>query len=425
MFSGSINQSSNSLLGFRTEVNGNQGVLKDVDPAVVSDFSGVLFANFDMLAYSGDSERAGYIGKTFDQLVHSVPQAEEQTPPSRSESQNSPYQGNNIGRERASVSQQEVPRSQPETVQRPVSEPRPLSTSTVSDKPGTAPAVSMPGGENLKSFTPPIQNKGAAVEPHPLSSTPFPQSFEENDEIVMSLLKKEYGLTGLEGTRTQEEISLFPQMKSFQEGTVLSAQMSEQAASEASRAARWAGAEPNHSPSAREEGIVKVAALEGKNPVKFARPEITVARGARMQPEPAQVADQIVRRARFKSTEGVHRAQVTLHPKSLGRVDMEIIIEKQSVKAYLIVEHDRTRVLLEQGLDLLKEGFAKQGLEVDEFTVMVGQERESFRNALFPDSPSQGGNKQGEQPDKSSAVEDDNASRMSLSSSNRTIDIMV
>ncbi len=425
MFSGNVNFSSGSLLGLRKQGSGDQGVLKDVDPAVISDFSGALFANFDMLAYSGDSERTGYIGNTFDQLVHSVPQAEEQTLSSRSESHVSPDQGNNISRERSSVSHQEVPRSQQETVQRPVSETRSLSTSTVSDKPGTAPSVSMPGGEDLKSLTPTIQNKGATVEPQPFSSTPFPQPLEDNDEILMSLLKKEYELSNLEGASKKAEVSLFPQVKNFQESITLSAQMSEQAGSEASRAARWSGAEPNLSTSTREEGIVKVAAVEGKNPVKFVKPEIPVTRGARLQPEPAQVVDQLVRRARIKSTEGVHRARVTLHPKSLGRVDMEIIVEKQSVKACLIVEHERTRVLLEQGVDLLKEGFARQGLEVDEFSVTVGQERGSFRDSLFPDSPSQAGRGQGDRPDNSPTPEDESPSQMSLSSSSQNIDIMV
>lgn len=85
-----------------------------------------------------------------------------------------------------------------------------------------------------------------------------------------------------------------------------------------------------------------------------------------------QFMDHIVERAKFDLGNNKNQIKVTLKPKSLGEMIMEVEVVKNNLVAKIMVDNFRAKEIIENNLFQLKEGIEDTGLEIKTFEVFVG-----------------------------------------------------
>lgn len=123
----------------------------------------------------------------------------------------------------------------------------------------------------------------------------------------------------------------------------------------------------------------------GKSQVDFEQVmSKTELRGATSQ----KVMEQVVKVAKVQVVNGQARAKISLHPPTLGKLQMHIITEGNQVKATFFAETAKVKEIIENNLPQLRESFQQQGLKVEHFNVFVGShpggnrtEKQGFFNA--------------------------------------------
>ena len=102
---------------------------------------------------------------------------------------------------------------------------------------------------------------------------------------------------------------------------------------------------------------------------------LTDTRASASQPD---VAAQIVRHARITIAEGGGRASLRLQPPELGRLDLQITVEKGGIVSMHVISHSQeARILVQAQFAELQSSLQDQGLEVREISVSVRDQRES------------------------------------------------
>lgn len=79
--------------------------------------------------------------------------------------------------------------------------------------------------------------------------------------------------------------------------------------------------------------------------------------------------------------EGTARIRLALHPQELGTMRMELVSEKGMVDAKMMVESQEVKEIVEQSLPELRNGLAKENIQIQQFDVSVN--RDENREPLF------------------------------------------
>jgi hypothetical protein len=89
---------------------------------------------------------------------------------------------------------------------------------------------------------------------------------------------------------------------------------------------------------------------------------------------PRQVVEQIVKGVKIQVEGGQTKARITLHPPSLGKVNMHIVTRDNQVSVTFFAESPLVKEIIESNLPQLRESFQQQGLKVEQFNVFVGHQ---------------------------------------------------
>jgi hypothetical protein len=78
---------------------------------------------------------------------------------------------------------------------------------------------------------------------------------------------------------------------------------------------------------------------------------------------------------------GQQKSRIQLSPPELGRIDLELVLERGTLRAHLGAENYLVKEIIESNLGQLKQQLTANGFVVEEFEVMVGMgDRRSFGN---------------------------------------------
>lgn len=100
--------------------------------------------------------------------------------------------------------------------------------------------------------------------------------------------------------------------------------------------------------------------------------------------DPKMVLDQIVEKINVSTVDEQARMNIQLKPEHLGKLSMEVVSKQGILTAQFIVENERTKELVEQNIQHLRETLESKGLVIQELEVTVGQnenqENQAFQN---------------------------------------------
>jgi len=85
-----------------------------------------------------------------------------------------------------------------------------------------------------------------------------------------------------------------------------------------------------------------------------------------------QLINQIVEKAKFSLTDGKNEIRIRLKPEFLGEMTMSLEVVKNSIVAKIMVDNHRTKEIIENNLNQLKDGLKDTQLEIKTFEVFVG-----------------------------------------------------
>lgn len=83
------------------------------------------------------------------------------------------------------------------------------------------------------------------------------------------------------------------------------------------------------------------------------------------------VHSQIIEKFHYTELETAKEIQMDLAPKELGKLSLKIVEQNGVITAQIKVEQDKTKELIMQNIESLKEGFEKQGLSITDVQVEV------------------------------------------------------
>lgn len=108
-----------------------------------------------------------------------------------------------------------------------------------------------------------------------------------------------------------------------------------------------------------------------------------------------QIIDQIFEHISIRSlnsSEGTSNLSIRMHPEELGRLELELVANKDGIKAHIHAQTHQVQDILEKHIFRLREGFEQQGLKLQEVTVSVNSEQHHgpghFHEQPTPHSPS-------------------------------------
>jgi flagellar hook-length control protein FliK len=104
--------------------------------------------------------------------------------------------------------------------------------------------------------------------------------------------------------------------------------------------------------------------------------------------------DRVVQEAASLIEKGAGKVQMTLHPPSLGAVNMEVVVQNNRLELVLTAQHADVQQLLQANSEQLKNALSNQGFQVDQLSVLL--KREGFGFNLGGNFQWQGG--AGQQP---------------------------
>ena len=96
----------------------------------------------------------------------------------------------------------------------------------------------------------------------------------------------------------------------------------------------------------------------------------------------SQIADQVVSRITLSHSADENRLTVTLHPKDLGEVKIEVVNGKDGLRAHLQTQNQQVQDALEKHLPRLREAFHQQGLKLQQLQVSCDTRRDSGGNSF-------------------------------------------
>lgn len=83
------------------------------------------------------------------------------------------------------------------------------------------------------------------------------------------------------------------------------------------------------------------------------------------------VHSQIIEKFHYTELQTAKEIQMDLAPKELGKLSLKMVEQNGVITAQIKVEHDKTKELIMQNIESLKDGFEKQGLSITDVQVEV------------------------------------------------------
>lgn len=96
----------------------------------------------------------------------------------------------------------------------------------------------------------------------------------------------------------------------------------------------------------------------------------------------AEVINQIVKKAELILNDTTKEMRIQLEPENLGKLTLKLAVEKGLITAKFVAESYEVKQTLESSFNELKDMLREKGLEVQNFSVSVGQEKESGSNSF-------------------------------------------
>lgn len=90
------------------------------------------------------------------------------------------------------------------------------------------------------------------------------------------------------------------------------------------------------------------------------------------------IVSQVTEQFKGLQAAGIEKVRFQLEPKTLGSLQIEISVQKGGVAAHIVTGDFYVKELLEGNLALLRQNLAEQGLQIDKFSVDVGEMEASF-----------------------------------------------
>lgn len=97
-------------------------------------------------------------------------------------------------------------------------------------------------------------------------------------------------------------------------------------------------------------------------------------------PSRAEVINQIVKKAEILMTDAKQEMRMQLEPENLGKLTLKLAVEKGLITAKFVAESYEVKQVIESNFNELKDMLQEKGLEVQNFSVSVGQENKEFGN---------------------------------------------
>jgi flagellar hook-length control protein FliK len=88
----------------------------------------------------------------------------------------------------------------------------------------------------------------------------------------------------------------------------------------------------------------------------------------------AEIINQIVKKAELIFTDAKQEMRMQLEPENLGKLTLKLAVEKGLITAKFVAESYEVKKVIESNLNELKDMLQEKGLEVQNFTVSVGQD---------------------------------------------------
>lgn len=95
----------------------------------------------------------------------------------------------------------------------------------------------------------------------------------------------------------------------------------------------------------------------------------------------AEIINQIVKKAELVINDSQPEMRMQLEPENLGRLTLKLAVEKGLITAKFVAESYEVKQIIESNFNELKDMLQEKGLEVQSFSVSVGQEGNEYNNS--------------------------------------------
>ncbi len=95
----------------------------------------------------------------------------------------------------------------------------------------------------------------------------------------------------------------------------------------------------------------------------------------------AEVINQIVKKAQLILTDSQPEMRMQLEPENLGRLTLKIAVERGLITAKFVAESQEVKQIIESNFNELRDMLQEKGLDVQNFSVSVGQDNRGFENS--------------------------------------------
>ncbi len=96
----------------------------------------------------------------------------------------------------------------------------------------------------------------------------------------------------------------------------------------------------------------------------------------------SKIVDHVIEHVSIRSHNGANSITIKMHPEELGRLKMDLTVDKDVVKAHIQTQSIQVQEVLEKYISRLRDGFDQQGLKLDEIQVSIDSDR-STDHGLF------------------------------------------
>ncbi len=94
----------------------------------------------------------------------------------------------------------------------------------------------------------------------------------------------------------------------------------------------------------------------------------------------AEIINQIVKKAEIIHTDALSEMRLQLEPENLGKLTLRIAVERGLITAKFTAESYEVKQVIESSFNELKDMLQEKGLEVQNFSVSVGQNNKEYNN---------------------------------------------
>ncbi|HWR62128.1 MAG TPA: flagellar hook-length control protein FliK [Clostridia bacterium] len=94
----------------------------------------------------------------------------------------------------------------------------------------------------------------------------------------------------------------------------------------------------------------------------------------------AEIINQIVKKAEIVLTDSQSEMRMQLEPENLGKLTLKLAVERGLITAKFTAESYEVKQVIESSFNELKDMLQEKGLEVQNFSVSVGQENKEYNN---------------------------------------------